>query len=312
MSRWTRIRLALVLAFTAMAAAMLLTGCNRVAVPDCRQLDLGRATQEINSAGLQVGAITYAPESTVEQGRIIGQSPLPGRRLPKDGKVDLTIAGPPPVVMPDLRGMKASDAGKMLAKYGLTLGQTRTEYTSDYPSGTVSYQVPLPDMEVPGGEPVFLTLSQGPPPELAPDVIGLPVSKAREILGQAGLIVLTFPVNTDAPADTVVSQNPDPTMVAPAGSKITLGISSGVQTVIVPNVQGVKTDTAVRRIRALGLVPRVLYSEVDPGYGLPAGVVYSLTPGPDMTAVKGTEVWLYVWRPPAAAPAPRPTAPNSP
>lgn len=312
MSRRTRIELALKLAFAALTCATLLTGCNRVAVPDCRDLDLGRATQEINMVGLQVGTVSYDPASTVEQGTVIGQDPLPGRRLPKDGKVNLTIAGPAPVVMPDLRGMKASEAGRMLAKLGLTLGQTRTEYTSDYPSGTISYQVPLPDMEVPGGEPVFLTVSQGPPPKLAPDVIGLPIGKAREILGQAGLVVLTFPVNSDAPADTVVSQNPDPTMVAPSGSKITLGISSGVQTVIVPNLQGVKIDTAIRRIRQLGLVPRVLYSEVDPGYGLPPGVVYSLTPGPDMTAVKGSDVWMYVWRPPAAAPAPKPSAPTSP
>lgn len=312
MSRRSRIKFAFVITLAALVASVLLTGCDRVAVPDCSGLDLGRATQDINFAGLQVGTVSYDPESTVEQGTIIGQSPIPGRRLPKDGKVNLTIAGPAPVVMPDLRGMKASEAGKMLAKLGLTLGQTRQEYTSEYASGTISYQVPLADMEVPGGEPVFLTVSQGPPPKLAPSVVGLTIGKAREILGQAGLVVLTFPVNSDAPADTVVSQDPDPTREAPSGSKIKLGISSGVQTVIVPNLQGVKIDTAIRQIRSIGLVPRVLYSEIDPGYGLPAGVVYSLTPGPDMTAVKGTDVWMYVWRPPAATPAPKPSAPTSP
>lgn len=313
MPRLGHIATRILLAVTALVLLVPLSGCDRVPVPELRGLPISEATQDLVIAGLKVGKVVYDETSTSRQGDVINQRPLPGRSLPQGGAVELVVAGPPPILMPSLLGMASSAAGQVVAKLGLTMGPPRKEYSSEYPSGTVSFQIPFADQEIPGGERVTLTISQGPPPPSAPDVTGMSASTARDALHEAGYEVLSFPVNSDAQSGIVVSQEPGPGEDAPKGSTVKIGISSGVTTVVIPNLQGVSGDTAIQKLRSMGLVPRALYSEVDPGYGFPKGTVYSMTPGPDTSALKGSEVWIYIWRPPAPAPAPQPKpAPQAP
>lgn len=312
MHRFAQISTRALAAAVALALLLPVTGCNRVPVPEVRGISVSEATQDVVIAGLKVGRVTYDEASTAPQGQVIDQKPLPGRSLPKDGAVELTVAGPPPIIMPSLLGVSASAAGSMVAKLGLTMGPPRKEFSSEYPSGTVSFQIPFADQEVPGGERVTLTISEGPPPPAAPDVIGMSSSQARDTLREAGYEVLSYPVNSDAASGIVVEQVPGPGVETVKGSIVKIGVSSGVTTVVIPNLQGVAGDTAIRTLRSLGLVPRALYSEVDPGYGFPKGTVYSMTPGPDVSALKGSEIWIYIWRPPAPAPAPKPAPKPAP
>jgi hypothetical protein len=88
-----------------------------------------------------------------------------------------------------------------------------------------------------------------------PSVIGLPSSVAEESLAGVGLgfEVAGTRVSVDTPAGAVVSQDPGADAVVGRGTIISVVLSAGRQTVIVPDVVGIPLDDARTRILDAGL-----------------------------------------------------------
>jgi serine/threonine-protein kinase len=64
-------------------------------------------------------------DNAVPAGIVIAVSPNPGRRVPRDSAVDLTVSlGPEPVVIPDVTGLDVPSAAAALRNAGLTIGDT--------------------------------------------------------------------------------------------------------------------------------------------------------------------------------------------
>lgn len=119
-----------------------------------------------------------------------------------------------------------------------------------------------------------------------PNIVGMTIDAAKAALAGAGFEMQDGgPVDSSAPAGTVVSTNP--TGSASRGSTITVNTSNGTL-VKVPSVVGLKASDAAAQLIAAGLTPT----------GIPAnnqqGLVSAQNPAGDSEVPRGTAVALTV------------------
>lgn len=122
-------------------------------------------------------------------------------------------------------------------------------------------------------------------PAVVPDINGLTVSAASDLLRDSGLVLGQQSVQfSERPVDTVISQNPTPGVTLQSGASVDVVISGGRETIVVPQLVGLTSaDQAQQDLRALGLALGTL-TEVESEQ--PAGVVVATDPP------SGTEVQL--------------------
>lgn len=65
-------------------------------VPDVRGMNEVDARQRLVQAGFQVGKVETKQSTTVVEGAVIAQSPMPGQRINRDAPVDLVVSAGPP------------------------------------------------------------------------------------------------------------------------------------------------------------------------------------------------------------------------
>ena len=157
---------------------------------------------------------------------------------------------------------------------------------------------------------VALTLGQRNTPVpptgsvVAPNLVGIPVSRARSVTQDAGL-VFGQPVyrQTDAyPEGTVISQTPGPGTPVAAGSTILPTVSTARDLVAVPDVVGSPQSDAIFAITTAGL--RVGSTTRAPDPSIPDGSVIATEPAAGRSVAEGTSVAIIVSSGPAGSPAP--------
>ena len=152
--------------------------------------------------------------------------------------------------MPDLAGVDAATAEKMVSSTGLT-AQLVYAY-SDTPEGYVSGQLPVSGEHVRRGETVSVTISLGSDMIPMQRFVGMTQDEAVTALKaqgfEAGAITI---VPSEQLRGTVVAQNPDIGTSARLGSAVELTISGG--RVVVPALVGQREEEALSRIEQLGL-----------------------------------------------------------
>ncbi len=139
---------------------------DEVTVPDVTDMKLSRARSELIGEGLEVGDITYTYHDTVEDGRVIRQSPSSGEEVESGSKVSLVVsrgAEKVTVEVPNLIGMTQSQANAALREKGLGAG-TVTEDYSDKEAGVVISQSVNAGTSIAQGEEVDFVVSKGPDP----------------------------------------------------------------------------------------------------------------------------------------------------
>ena len=147
-------------------------GQEMVALPDVAGQTLLSARLVLEGARLRVGRVDERFDDTVKPGRVIGQDPPAGSRVPRGSAVTLLISrGPELVEMPLLVGRALEEARRRLEELGLIVRQVRSASSPDLPPGTVIDQSPDPGRKVrPAETEVVLTVSvrpgtEGQPPE---------------------------------------------------------------------------------------------------------------------------------------------------
>jgi beta-lactam-binding protein with PASTA domain len=133
-----------------------------------------------------------------------------------------------------------------------------------------------------------------PPPGTVtvPDVVGLEHGEAEMLIAAEGLTAATsFEPSDTVDAGLVISTDPvGGTEVAP-GSHVTVNVSTGIETVEVPDVVGLSEDDAISDIEAEGLVAVV---EVVESEGTEEGIVIETNPNAGTVVGIGTEVTVVV------------------
>jgi beta-lactam-binding protein with PASTA domain len=222
---------------------------------------------------------------------VMSQDPAAGEKLPKNGRVDITVSnGKETVSVPSVIGKSQADAVSTLTNAGLIAKVFRV--SSSKPVDTVTGQDPPPGKTVEKGSPVRINVSSGPADITVPSVIGLPFDQASAALQNQGFAVSRKDVESDQAADTVVDQSPSGT--AKPGSTITLSVSKGPKTSTVPDVTSQDEQSARDTITASGFKVQVQHQDVtDPGLD---GIVLSQNPTGGTQKPKGSTVTITVGR----------------
>jgi eukaryotic-like serine/threonine-protein kinase len=127
------------------------------------------------------------------------------------------------------------------------------EYSPSISAGVVVSQDPPPGENLPLGETITIVVSRGAEIVSIPDVRGEDAGEAAALLESLGLVVTTItePSN-NVSADLVIRT--EPVTEAPAGSTVTLVVSSGPSDlVVVPYVYGQDVEDAVEILEEAGL-----------------------------------------------------------
>jgi beta-lactam-binding protein with PASTA domain/tRNA A-37 threonylcarbamoyl transferase component Bud32 len=142
------------------------------------------AERVIEQADLSPRRGAEAFDNAVPSGTVIGLRPAAGTMLTVGAPVIVVISkGPAPTKVPVVRGMREADAVAALARAGLT-AQVRRQFDGQIAGGHAINTDPPAGTGAPRGTTVILVVSNAP---VVPDVVGLPVAQARQVLADAGL-----------------------------------------------------------------------------------------------------------------------------
>lgn len=141
------------------------------------------------------------------------------------------MANPQLTTAPDLTGKTQSEATTILTNGGLTLGAVTQAVSDKVPVGHVVSSSPAPGVNVAPGALVDIVVSTGPAAVTVPDITGLTRFAADGTLRSAGLVlgVVSTGHSSAVPAGGVIEQRPARGTPLPAGSKVDVQVSSGVE-----------------------------------------------------------------------------------
>ena len=189
-------------------------GPHMIDMPQVTGQALSDAQAAIKHAGLVPGKVKTVTSTTIPVGIVISTDPTAGTSWPQPKPVSIVLSAGPP--LPNFVGQDKSVAEQWTAANGVKLNEVTAAH-SDQPVNMVVKQSAPPGSAFTNGEVITIQISPGPPMVNIPDVTGLRVPKAVDILRRAGFVVQITPVG---PFNVVTIENP--TGQAPKGSTITL------------------------------------------------------------------------------------------
>lgn len=137
---------------------------------------------------------------------------------------------PNEVIVPDITGMKISQAQQILAERNLKLRVVRWEFSKEVPpEHIIRMESPEPNQKVLEGREVLVVASQGEAKVTVPDLSGQPVQDALSTIKNAklrlGQRVDTY--SETVPAGYVIGQQPPPGVDVPEETPINIIVSKG-------------------------------------------------------------------------------------
>ena len=147
--------------------------------------------------------------------------------------------------VPLVEQMTLEAATQAIEAERLAVATDAAVYDEKLPVGRVVSQDPQSPLRLKKGATVTLTLSKGPEPVTVPSLEGLTLDQATAVL-RASNLALSSPSRIE-PSETVPEGNViswTPRGAQPPGAVITLVVSSGPPTVILPKVNGLSPDEA--------------------------------------------------------------------
>lgn len=121
-------------------------------------------------------------------------------------------------------------------------------------AGTVILQSPNYGTSMRKGDVIYLTISTGSEEKAVPQITGMSLEKAQELLERNGFSILALPERTLSSAswNTVLEQKPNAGETLPSGSIVQVTLSGG--SVTLPSLIDMTRDEAVQTIQELNLV----------------------------------------------------------
>jgi beta-lactam-binding protein with PASTA domain/predicted Ser/Thr protein kinase len=226
--------------------------------------------------------------------------------------------------LPDYTGREVPAVIADLEDRGLTwsIATVSAEEDGAFPDNVVHRTEPGPGTVMPAGGLVRLFVNPDTQTAEIPDVAGMTVAQARQVLAEAGFIAITERTeqSDDVPADRVIRTEPGAGEEVSVQDTVTLvvadsgpvGADSTEQgTVEVPYVIESSEATARDRITSVGLEVDVIYADVAPGSQWD-GNVMDQSPGQGSAANRGDVVTITVGDAPEPPPQTNPPPTNPP
>jgi serine/threonine-protein kinase len=186
-----------------------------VTVPPVTGQPIAQADHNLKAAGLVPSQPTYQTSTTIPAGVVLSTNPVAGSHWPKNKPVTVVVSSGQP--LPNFVGGPVTAAQGAAAAGGYSIDPVSA--ASSQPPNTIIKQSPAAGTPITQGEVVTVWVSSGPPQVSVPNVQGMNVNQAQQLLTQDGF---TVTVNQMGPGQTVGTYSP--TGEAPKGSNITLNV----------------------------------------------------------------------------------------
>ncbi len=202
--------------------------------------------------------------------------------------------------VPDVVDENVDDATRRLERLGFEVKVEREE--ANKKEDKVIEQDPEAGEEAEEGDTITLTVSSGPPPVEVPNLVGMTLAEAQEELEDLKLEArVERETSDDIPENEVIRQNPGAGEEVERRSTVVLTVSSGPETVAVPEVVGLTEEQAVDVIQDAGL--RVSIAR-EPNDEFEEGFVAAQEPAAGTEAEEGDTVTILVSEGPESQPMP--------
>lgn len=195
-------------------------GNEMVEIPsDIVGLTVEQAGSRLAVDGLGVGQITERENEDLATGLVI-RANEPTTQLPRGESVDLIVStGPQDRIVPaDVIGMTIGDATSALVALRLQAVEEPT-YDPEIEVGIVLDASPAPGAAVPADSAVTLFVSAGPEPVEMPDIVGLQLDEAIDVIEELGLIWID---TEGTPGEDVIGSLPPIGATVDVGTEVTI------------------------------------------------------------------------------------------
>jgi eukaryotic-like serine/threonine-protein kinase len=245
------IALAVLLLMLGGALAYALTRPETVSVPGVTSQQLGRAQATLEDAGFEVVVNRVPRDAPVNQ--VIEQNPRGGTSADKGSTVTLTVSsGLGQATVPLVAGEPEKQAHKELSARGFRVKLER-QASESVKSGLAIGTQPGEGAQIDRGTRITLLISQGPKIVTVPSMTGIQQEIAESRLRSLGLIPNVDSRNSDEPEGTVIDQDPVAGSKLRKHSEVTIVVSTGAGSVIMPDVVGQSEDGAKATLQSRGL-----------------------------------------------------------
>ncbi len=206
--------------------------------------------------------------------------------------VAYALTRPSHVGIPDVIGKNSGQASQILDSAGFKVAIRALP--SAAPRDQVVEQDPIPTDRGGGkaeeGSTVTLSVSSGPAIVAVPSVVGLNEADATKRLEHAGFKVnVTQQFSKTVPKGAVIGTTPAAGTQLSTLQPVTLLVSRGANTVLVPNVVGLNDQAALAALSNAGLSG----TEVQKDSTEPQGKVLSQSPGAGKRVGRGSQVTIF-------------------
>lgn len=257
-------------------------------VPELVGLSEAEARRQVEAVELAVGDVVET-ESRRERGIVVTQSERAGSRVVLGTPIDMLVAVPVTVEVPDLGGRSVSEARGLLEGLELALGNVTSEESRE-PEGSVLAQQPGAGARTEINTAVDVVIAE-PVTVLVPELVGFAEEDARRLLQEAELTVAGISgQESREPVGTVLGQG------VAAGERVVIGtpvslVLAELVTVLVPEVVGSAEADAAAALEAAELVVGDLSYQESPAT---VGTVLTQSLNPGTRVQIGTPVNLLV------------------
>jgi len=208
-------------------------------------------------------AISKQVNSPKPIGTVTAQNPKPGADVRKNSKVTISVGGGVGTsVIPNVTGFTRADATKKLVAAHFQVKVDPAESSSSVAPGSVIRTMPAAGGQADIGSVVHIVPSKG---VAIPNVVNLPSQTAVATLVQAGLAPEVKPeASNTVPTGSVTRTDPPfGTNNVPAGSPITVFVSTGSAKVSVPTVVGFSVSKAQSTLAGANLQTSLLFQSTS-------------------------------------------------
>jgi len=162
------------------------------------------------------------------------------------------------VSVPPVENIPAENAKEILALFNLNLIVKDEIYNSEIPEGFIIEQTPEPEKNIPTGSDIEVIISKGREITfiLTPNLIGLSLEDASEILENSGLIKgnISKEYSSTFKENLIMDQKPEFNERIEPGGSVNIIVSKGEETIIIPNIIGLDFIEASNYLESLGLI----------------------------------------------------------
>jgi serine/threonine-protein kinase len=259
-------------------------------VPQVVGKQLVEARAVLERAGFEVEETRVQSELPFDQ--VLDQDPDADQEAEEGSTVVLEVSGGPGTVrVPSVAGLPVRQAVDELEDRGLKPNLARRPSES-VDEGLAIRSVPGAGEVVERGETVKVFISSGPEQVQVPDVTGLSRESAEARVSDAGLVPDVQEQESEEPEGEVIAQDPGGGTAVELGATVTLTVSTGIETVDVPNVLGLSAGDAAGQLRADGLQP--VQDERDVTDPAQDGKVVDQRPAPGTEVEEGRQVVIVI------------------